>query len=66
MNRLDSKNFLRGFGRVLDVRGATNARYVREARRIHSDSSAVASDWAAVFGDLSVAYHRVRRIKDSE
>lgn len=66
MNRLDSKNFLRGFGRVLDVRGATTARYAHKARWIRSDSGAVASDWAAVFGDLGVAYHRVRRVKDNE
>jgi hypothetical protein len=63
MNRLDGKNFLRGFGRVLDVRGATAPLYVRKARWIHSDSRAVADDWAAVFGDLDAAYHRVRRSK---
>lgn len=66
MNRLDSSNFLRGLGRALDVRGATTPRYLRKARWIQSDSSAVAADWAAVFGDLDAAFHRVRRGGDNE
>lgn len=66
MRRLDSKNFLRGFGRVVDLRGAITPRYSRKAQWIQNDTSAIAADWAAVFGDLSVAYYRVRRMKGSD
>lgn len=66
MNRIDSKSFLRGFGRALDVRGALSPRYIRKAHFIRNDNHAVASDWAAVFGDLNVAYYRVRHMKGGE
>lgn len=61
MNRLDSKSFFRGLGRVLDLRGSVQARYARRARWHRDDRAAIASDWRAVWGDLGTAYSRVRQ-----
>ncbi len=66
MMRLDGKNFLRGLGRALDVRGAITTRSSRKPTWIQNDSNAVAADWAAVFDDLNVAYHRVRRMNHGD
>lgn len=65
MRRLDSKSFLQGFGRVLDIRGAVRPRYGHKARWIRNDSSALAADWNAVLGDLGAAYTRIRRTTDA-
>lgn len=56
-------SFLRGVGRVLDLRGATTGAYVaaRRTRAAISDRAALASDWAAVWGDLDAAFAKVRR-----
>jgi hypothetical protein len=61
MKRLDGKSFFRGFGRALDIRGATRPRYERRASWIRSDRAAVAADWQAVWGDLDRAYVQVRQ-----
>ncbi|HST61798.1 MAG TPA: hypothetical protein VLK84_24070 [Longimicrobium sp.] len=66
MTRLNSNSFLRGFGRVLDVRGAFTPRESRKPAWIQNDDNAVAADWAAVFGDLSEAYCRVRAMNGSD
>lgn len=66
MNRLNSRNFLRGFGRVLDVRGFITTRSSRTPQWIQNDSTAIAADWDAVFNDLGVAYSRVRRMNGSD
>ncbi len=67
MTRFHSKSFLRGFGRVLDIRGARTPREYREPAWIQKDNAAaVAADWAAVFGDLSEAYCRVRAMNGSD
>lgn len=62
MTRLSSKHFLRGFGRVLYVRGAFTPRETPAPAWIQNESNAVAADWDAVFGDLSEAYRRVRHL----
>lgn len=60
IQRLNSRFFLRGFGRALDIRGATSARYSPRRDWSRSDRAAVESDWSFVFHDLSDAYERVR------
>ncbi|HEX8393005.1 MAG TPA: hypothetical protein VF665_11655 [Longimicrobium sp.] len=59
MRNLISSSFLRGIGRVLDFRGAVPPRYVRPASTPVSDQAAIAADWEAVWGDLSIACGRV-------
>lgn len=61
MTRLDSKSFLRGLGRALDIRGATTPRYMRQASWHRSDRAAIAADWRAVWGDMDRAYRHVRK-----
>jgi hypothetical protein len=61
MTRFDSSSFFRGFGRVLDLGGATTPTYARRARWHRDDAAAIASDWRAVWGDLGQAYGRVRQ-----
>jgi hypothetical protein len=54
-----TNNFLRGFGRALDVRGSLEAGYARRARHALSDHAAIASDWDEVWSDLGTACDRV-------
>lgn len=54
-----TSNFLRGFGRALDIRGSLRPRYARRRTAYLSDEAAVASDWAAVWSDLGSAYTKV-------
>lgn len=60
IQRLNSRFFLRGFGRALDLRGATSGRYSSRRDRSRSDHAAIASDWSFVFHDLGHAYERVK------
>ena len=55
-----TKHLVRGFGRVIDIRGGT-AGYSRRWARLPSDSAAVASDWNAVWSDLGHAFQQVRQ-----
>ncbi|HEX6040876.1 hypothetical protein [Longimicrobium sp.] len=61
MARFDTSSFFRGLGRAFDLRGAVAPRYVRRAQWHRDDNAAIASDWAAVWGDLDAAYTRVRQ-----
>lgn len=61
MQRLNSTDFLRGFGRALDLRGAIGARRRYARRWERSDGGALASDWCSVFRDLGEAFERVKR-----
>lgn len=61
MTRFDSSSFFRGFGRVLDFRGAVVPTYARRARWHRDDNAAIAADWRAVMGDLGHAFARVRQ-----
>lgn len=54
-----TSNFLRGFGRALDIRGSLRPRYARRRAPYPTDEAAVASDWAAVWSDLGRAYTTV-------
>jgi hypothetical protein len=56
-----TRNFLRGFGRAVDLRGALRPHYARRATPSHSDAAAIESDWAAVWGDLGQAFTAVRQ-----
>ena len=66
MQRLNSKDFFRGFARAIDIRGAIGGRYVRSRPWHRSDGAAVAADWSAVFGDLDLAFERVKRSHRTE
>lgn len=57
---LNSRYFLRGLGRALDLRGAIGGRYSPRREWNRSDRAAMISDWTAVFRDLGAAYERVK------
>lgn len=57
---LNSRYFLRGFGRALDLRGSIGGRYSPRREWNRSDRSATVSDWTAVLRDLGGAYERVK------
>jgi hypothetical protein len=61
MTRLDTRSFLRGFGRAFDLGGATVPSYTRQASWHRSDRDAIDADWQAVWGDMDRAYHHVRK-----
>jgi hypothetical protein len=58
--RLNTRSFVRGMARVLDLRGSVGSTYTRyRSNRARSDYAAVASDWHAVWSDLGAAFSRV-------
>jgi hypothetical protein len=54
------QSLARGFGRALDMGGATSLRRPRQARFIRSDEAALAADWEAVGGDLAAAVREAK------
>jgi hypothetical protein len=58
--KLNTRSFVRGMARVLDLRGTVDATYARRhSSRVRSDHAAIASDWQAVWSDLGAAFSRV-------
>lgn len=57
---LNSRYFLRGFGRALDLRGAIGGRHAPRREWNRSDRAAMIADWTVVFRDLGGAYERVK------
>ncbi len=55
------RSLLRGFGRVLDLRGATASGYPYRPAVRRSDGESIAADWGAVFGDLGDGFTLVKR-----
>ncbi|MDB4951319.1 MAG: hypothetical protein JWM27_3968 [Gemmatimonadetes bacterium] len=53
------QSFARGFGRALDMGGATRLHGHRIGRFIRSDEAALQADWDAVAGDLASAVREV-------
>jgi hypothetical protein len=55
------RSLLRGFGRLLDIRGATARPYPRRHSLGAPEADVAAADWNAVFNDFGEAFTRVKR-----